>query len=212
MPQPRQKFAAKSALLLFLLLMGSLLLLSACMGIGGTDPGEEESKPETSLSIVSRNPILGDGQENAVPSPPIVSGDAATLPKSDVNHEAEDEPESSSTQSTSESDTLFQSLFDAQAEDVAVSGSGTVIRLLSDDTEGDKHQRFIVELASGQTLLIVHNIDIAPRVTPLEVGDVVSFVGEYVWNEEGGLVHWTHHDPDGTHAGGSIIREGMVFQ
>jgi hypothetical protein len=191
----------------FLLLLASLFLLSACMGIGDIVPSVAESEPESSLGIVSRNPILGDGQESTAPSSSESSNDAATLPDSTTNQEAESEPEQ-----TADSDTIFQSLFDSQAEDVAVSGTGTVIRLLSDDTEGDKHQRFIVELSSGQTLLMVHNIDIAPRVDPLEVGDTVSFVGEYVWNEEGGLVHWTHHDPDGTHAGGSITREGAVFQ
>jgi hypothetical protein len=174
------------------------------MDIGDIAPGVAESEPASSLSIVSRDSMQGDGQENATFSFPDISDG--------THREAESEPESSSTDSAPESDAFFQSLFDSQAEDVAVSGTGTVIRLLSDDTEGDKHQRFIVELASGQTLLMVHNIDIAPRVDPLEVGDTVSFVGEDVWNEEGGLVHWTHHDPDGTHAGGSITREGTVFE
>ena len=41
---------------------------------------------------------------------------------------------------------------------------GTVERLLADDEEGSRHQRFILRLASGQTLLVAHNIDVAPRV------------------------------------------------
>ncbi|QOY51204.1 DUF3465 domain-containing protein [Candidatus Sulfurimonas baltica] len=41
--------------------------------------------------------------------------------------------------------------------------SGDVIRVLSDDNTGSRHQRFIIRLSSGQTLLIAHNIDLAPK-------------------------------------------------
>lgn len=116
------------------------------------------------------------------------------------------------TADTDASDEELQKLFDERQSDVAVSGKGTVLRLLSDDTDGDRHQRFLVELSSGQTLLLVHNIDIAPRVEPLEVGDTVEFFGEYVWNDQGGLIHWTHHDPDGSHADGYIKVNGKTFQ
>lgn len=102
--------------------------------------------------------------------------------------------------------------FAEQAEDVEVEGQGTVSKLLSDDNEGDRHQRFIVRLASGQTVLITHNIDVAPRVSSLQVGDTVAFKGEYVWNAQGGLVHWTHDDPDGSHVAGWIRHNGRWYQ
>ncbi len=92
------------------------------------------------------------------------------------------------------------------------SGSGTVVRILPDDTEGDRHQRFILRLASGQTLLIAHNIDIAPRVTPLSEGDTVEYKGEYASNDKGGVVHWTHHDPSGNHPAGWLKHDGQTFQ
>ena len=84
-------------------------------------------------------------------------------------------------ESTGEStgDVLLARAFEDQAHNLLVEGQGTVSRLLTDDTRGDKHQRFIVTLASGQTLLITHNIDIAPRVKSLQVGDTVWFKGEY---------------------------------
>jgi hypothetical protein len=113
---------------------------------------------------------------------------------------------------TASSDEVFQKLFDEKKSDVAVNGQGTVLRQLSDDNEGDRHQRFILELQSGQTLLVAHNIDIAPRVEPLDVGDTVEFAGEYVWNDQGGIIHWTHHDPDGSHAAGFIKANGLTFQ
>jgi len=95
---------------------------------------------------------------------------------------------------------------------IEVEGEGTVIRLLDDDVKGPRHQRFIVELASGQTLLMTHNIDLAPRINGLKVGDGVQFKGEYIWNEKGGVVHWTHHDPQGRHVAGWILHNGKTYQ
>ena len=102
--------------------------------------------------------------------------------------------------------------FASRASDVQVEGEGKVISVLADDLDGSRHQRFIVQHASGQTLLITHNIDIAPRITGLKVGDSVSFNGEYVWNEKGGVIHWTHHDPQGRHVAGWVIHDGKTYK
>jgi hypothetical protein len=90
--------------------------------------------------------------------------------------------------------------------------SGIVERVLPDDNSGSRHQRFIVRLASGQTLLIAHNIDLAPRVADLARGDAVSFSGIYETNDKGGVVHWTHRDPSGRHAAGWIEHKGQRYQ
>lgn len=102
--------------------------------------------------------------------------------------------------------------FASGASDVQVEGEGKVISVLADDLDGSRHQRFIVKLASGQTLLITHNIDIAPRIAGLKVGDSVSFNGEYVWNEKGGVIHWTHHDPQGRHVAGWVKHGGKTYK
>lgn len=82
-----------------------------------------------------------------------------------------------------------------------------VEKRLPDDREGSRHQRFLIELANGQTLLVAHNIDLAERI-PLREGDRVRVRGQYEWNERGGVLHWTHHDPDGDHPGGWIESNG----
>ena len=110
------------------------------------------------------------------------------------------------------SDDLIGRAFASGASDIQVEGEGTVIRLLSDDMDESRHQRFIVELSSGQTLLITHNIDIAPRIDTLDVGDSVRFNGEYVWNVKGGLIHWTHHDPRGRHVAGWVVHKGKTYK
>ena len=95
-----------------------------------------------------------------------------------------------------------------RASGIQVRGEGEVVRLLSDDRDGSRHQRFVLRLPSGRTVLVSHNIDLAPRLAGLEVGDLVRFHGVYEWNERGGLVHWTHHDPDGRHEAGWLEHRG----
>lgn len=82
--------------------------------------------------------------------------------------------------------------------------SGAVEALLPDDAEGARHQRFIIRIGRDQTVLVVHNIDMAPRINNLIKGDRVSVKGEYEWNERGGLIHWTHRDPRSSHEDGWI--------
>jgi hypothetical protein len=113
---------------------------------------------------------------------------------------------------TSRADDDLGRAFAEGKSNVQVKGEGTVTRILADDVDGSRHQRFIVRLASAQTVLIAHNIDIAPRVENLAEGDSVSFYGEYVWNDKGGTVHWTHHDPQGKHVAGWIKCNGRTYQ
>lgn len=93
-----------------------------------------------------------------------------------------------------------------------VEGQGTVVKTLADDNNGSRHQRFIVRLASGRTLLVSHNIDLAPRVDALRAGDSIAFYGEYEWNPKGGVIHWTHRDPQGRHPGGWLKHDGRIYQ
>ena len=102
--------------------------------------------------------------------------------------------------------------FDQRQSDVQVRGEGKVVRILQDDNDGSRHQRFILSLESGQTLLIAHNIDLAPRISSLRTGDLVEFYGEYEWNSKGGVVHWTHHDPNRVHADGWLKHRGRTYK
>jgi hypothetical protein len=69
---------------------------------------------------------------------------------------------------SAEDNGLVAAAFRDQSSGVQVSGEGVVDRVLSDDVDGSRHQRFILRLASGQTLLVAHNIDLAPRISSLE--------------------------------------------
>jgi hypothetical protein len=102
--------------------------------------------------------------------------------------------------------------FKKQQSDVQVRGKGTVSRLLQDDNEGSRHQKFILNLANGQTVLVAHNIDLAARIPGLKTGDNIEYYGEYEWNEKGGLLHWTHDDPAGRHEDGWLKHKGKTYQ
>jgi len=107
---------------------------------------------------------------------------------------------------------VLQEAFRTGQGNLQVTQQGKVIRILADDNEGSRHQRFIVKLTTGQTLLIAHNIDIAPRIPGLAAGATVVFHGVYEWNDKGGVIHWTHHDPNGQHEAGWIAHQGWVYQ
>jgi hypothetical protein len=113
---------------------------------------------------------------------------------------------------TSGGDQPLTAAFEHHRSNVQVEGSGRVSRVLPDDNDGSRHQRFIVQLGTGQTVLVAHNIDLAARVASLKVGDPVEFNGEYEWNERGGVIHWTHRDPQRRHVDGWIRHNGRTYQ
>jgi len=86
-----------------------------------------------------------------------------------------------------------------------------VIKLLKDDLKGSQHQKFLIKLAPDITLLVAHNIDLATRV-PLQKGDSIKIRARYEWNNRGGVLHWTHHDPKGKQAGGWIYADGKYYK
>ena len=102
--------------------------------------------------------------------------------------------------------------YEDKRSNVQVQGSGAVARVLPDDNDGSRHQRFIIKLESGLTVLVAHNVDLAPRIDSLQEGDEVGYYGEYEWNQKGGVIHWTHHDPRGTHVGGWLKHKGRTYQ
>ena len=102
--------------------------------------------------------------------------------------------------------------FNNRQSDVQVQGQGRVVRILADDNDGSRHQRFILEVDNDLSLLVAHNIDLAPRINELNKGDTVTFYGEYEWNDRGGVIHWTHNDPNHRHVDGWLKHRGRTYQ
>ena len=92
--------------------------------------------------------------------------------------------------------------------------SARIVKVLPDDSDGSKHQRFLLAIdnsrAPSNTVLIAHNIDLAQRV-PVDEDDIVRVYGQFEWNDRGGVVHWTHHDPGGRHSDGWIELDGTRY-
>lgn len=109
-------------------------------------------------------------------------------------------------------DVLIEEAFRNGRSNVQLGGEGRVARILPDDNKGSRHQKFLLELESGHSLLVAHNIDLAPRVENLREGEWLEFYGEYEWNQKGGVIHWTHHDPKGKHPGGWLKYKGRMYK
>ncbi len=146
------------------------------------------------LVALSRNTGLLQGQH---PAPGHTSRDRAPIETTDPRRDG---------------DKALTNAFENHESNIIVEGEGIVAKVLKDDLDGSRHQRFILRLASGQTLLVAHNIDLSRRIEALQAGETVTFRGEYEWNAAGGVLHWTHADPDGRHPAGWIKYQGETYQ
>ena len=106
----------------------------------------------------------------------------------------------------------LQAAFNSKKSDFQIQDAGVIVKVLPDDLKGSRHQKFILKSRSGATVLIAHNIDLAPKIKTLREGDRLEFFGEYEWNPRGGVVHWTHHDPKGYHVSGWLKHNGKTYQ
>ena len=126
----------------------------------------------------------------------------------------------SSTTQTSVSDTnisvddqnKIMQAYQQQRSNIQVQAQGIVKAVLPDDNQGSRHQKMILQFENGLTVLIAHNIDLAPKIEGLKKGDKVEFYGEYEYSPKGGVIHWTHHDPQGKHIDGWLKYQGRMYQ
>jgi hypothetical protein len=150
------------------------------------------------LLYVARSPENGTAPVAGPPSPspPVPVERPAPGPKSSV---------------ASDPGTSVAEAFRSRRSNVAVEAGGRVVRVLPDDRQGSPHERFLVRVDGGTTVLVAHNLDLAPRI-PLAAGDSIELRGEYEWTAKGGVIHWTHRDPDGRHQAGWIRFRGRLYQ
>jgi hypothetical protein len=172
----------------------------------GEGPGEGPVKSALTRAIVLAV-VLGVAwylrqQGQTVDAPPAGA---------EIQAEADASPAETTRQPEEGFDAARQA-FERKAGGQMLRTEGRVERILADDNDGSPHQRFIIVTDSGLSLLIAHNIELAPRLDGLAAGDRVSVFGEYEWNDKGGLIHWTHDDPGGNHQAGYIEWHGRRYQ
>ena len=102
--------------------------------------------------------------------------------------------------------------YQQQISNIQVQSKGEVKAILADDNDGSRHQKMILKLENGLTVLVAHNIDLAPRVEGHRKGEIVEFYGEYEYSPKGGVIHWTHHDPQAKHVDGWLKYQGKSYQ
>ena len=185
------------------------LLIAGYLGIDLNQNTIQSSQKNTEKSIVSAN-----------------EEDIATAQShssvSDKNQQITPEHKNSDVSKTQYDDVLssqnrhglevIRQSYDRKISNVQVQSAGRVKAILRDDNEGSRHQKFILSLDNGLTILVAHNIDLAPRVENLGKGDVVEFFGEYEYSQQGGVIHWTHHDPRGRHTDGWLKHQGKTYK
>jgi Protein of unknown function (DUF3465) len=138
------------------------------------------------------------------------TSNAAGAPTQDIK--AESAPVSASAVASSGMDAgAIIEAYGARRNLPQVQGSGIVTKVLKDDTKGLKHQKFLLKVSDNITILIAHNIDLAPRVDGITEGDTVEYKGEYIYTPKGGTVHWTHKDPRGHHTAGFLKHNGKTY-
>lgn len=107
---------------------------------------------------------------------------------------------------------LIQHAYQNKLSNIQVQAMGRVKAILADDNQGSRHQKFILTLDNGLTVLVAHNIDLSAKIENLHPGDTVEFFGEYEYNPQGGIIHWTHYDPQQRHPDGWLKHDGRVYQ
>ena len=104
--------------------------------------------------------------------------------------------------------TTVEEAFKTKQDKVLVETRGLVTKVLDDDIEGTPHQRFILTANSGQTVLVLNNLERSYRL-PVKDRQHVEVRGQYRWNRHGGLIHETNHDDRTPHQDGWIILTGI---
>lgn len=96
---------------------------------------------------------------------------------------------------------------------VQVLACGSVAKVLPDDNKGSRHQGFLIKIDNypKMSVLVAHNIDLAPKVKNIQPNTPIKIYGEYVYNEKGGVLHWTHQDPVSRHQHGWIEYDGERY-
>ena len=101
--------------------------------------------------------------------------------------------------------------WEKRQSNILVEAEGQVVLELPDLEDIKTVQRFMVSLENGHRVMIVHDLDVAPRV-PVSVFSEIRFKGEFDWTQAGGMIHWTHRDISGKREGGWIEVLGQRYQ
>lgn len=106
---------------------------------------------------------------------------------------------------------IVEHAFRVRQSGIMTEVTGTVVRILLDDKDDLRNQKFVIRLPNDQSVLVVHDQKAGGRV-PVSVGDTVLVRGEYMWTETGGTFRNTQRDFSPRRLHGWIDHEGDRYQ
>ena len=168
-----------------------------------------------SLLMLGISKCFGSGTRKTKKAERSTTGSTRSRPSKRIPKPRASRAEKQTTRGLAQSQADLVKLASMRQSGAMVRFDARVIKILGDDLEGDRHQRFLIAVdytpSPIGTVLIAHNIDLAPRV-PIHRGAILRFFGQYEWNDRGGLLHWTHHDPSNWREGGWIEYGGKRYE
>ena len=106
---------------------------------------------------------------------------------------------------------LVRAVKDQRNVDFVQGSNVTVSRILPDDTQGLEHERWYIQLSDGSVVFAVYNIDMNVERVPLVQGEKQDIGGQFIWTNNGGLLHWLHADPKNNRPDGFVIVNGHRY-
>ncbi len=98
-----------------------------------------------------------------------------------------------------------------KTSNLLVEVDGEVIRLLKPSPDNSRLQRFLIRMANGQVLQVMH-LNHPKEMIPLTVSDKVRVRGEYFWTETGGTIHNTERDLSLARRHGWVEHNGKKYK
>jgi hypothetical protein len=100
-----------------------------------------------------------------------------------------------------------------QASRKEVIAQGTIVDVLGEsEGRGGEHEGYLLKLDGDCDLLlrVETNLSITGPI-PIRRREQVIVKGEYEYDAEGGVLHWTHHDPSARHVAGYVVIDNHTY-
>lgn len=110
------------------------------------------------------------------------------------------------------SDLLLAQAYQNRTSGTQLTSEGKITHIFPTADSGTDYQKFIVQLGIGQSILVMHNMELGAAIEGLAIGEYIEVYGEYQWTADGGIIRWTHQDPLGKHQAGWVKYKGRIYR
>jgi hypothetical protein len=107
---------------------------------------------------------------------------------------------------------LFTRAWQQRLSGVQLSLEGKISRVFSSMETEAGQQKFSLQLAQGQVVTVIHDVRLGSAIEDLAEGEIIEVFGEYQWAPDGGVIHWTHRDPEGNRQAGWVRYKDRLYR